>query len=166
MATLTVEDGSVVENANSYASIATCNAYHTALGNTAWTGTDAAKEAAILRAMAYLEALTWRGRKYTYEQPLEWPRANVVLGGYLIETDEVPQKVINALCESALVEIEEANALRPALDRGGQVTSFTLTGVLSETYASGAPAGKTYPAIIGMLRGLTYGSSNIKVELA
>ncbi len=163
--TLIVEDGSVVENANSYVTLEDCTAYHASLGNEGWVDVEGQGEA-ILRAMAWLETQPWRGRKFTYAQPLSWPRVDVALDGHSVPDDEVPTAVIRALCEAALIEGETPGALRPALDRGGQVTSFTLVGVMSETYASGAPAGTTYPAITGMLRGLTYGSGNIKVELA
>jgi hypothetical protein len=165
MATLTVEDGSVVENANSYVTLEDCTAYHASLGNEDWEDVDGQEEA-ILRAMAWLETQPWKGQKTDYDNPLQWPRSYVTLDGLEVPDDEVPTAVVRALCEAALIEGETPGALRPALDRGGQVTSFSLAGVMSETYASGAPAGTTYPAITGKLRGLTYGSGNIKVELA
>ena len=161
-----VEDGSLVDGANSYVSLEKCNEYHATLGNETWTGTDAAKTAAIFRAMAYIEALPWCGYKITYEQPLQWPRADVVLDGHSVPTDEVPNGVISALCESALLELVEPGVMRPSLDRGGQVTSFSLVGVVSETYASNAPAGTVHQSVVGPLRGLLRGSGMIRVELA
>lgn len=163
---LVIEDGSIVENANSYVSIDDCDEYHATLGNASWTGADAVKEQAIIRAMKWLERRQWKGRKYDYEQPLQWPRVDVYAGGYEVYYDIVPQDVIDALCEAALVELLEPSALRPSLDRGGMVTSFTLVGVMSETYSGNAPGSKTYETIMGPLRDYVRSGGNIKVELA
>ncbi len=165
--TLIIEDGSVVENANSYVSIDDCDTYHSNLGNATWTGTDAVKKAAILRAMAWIESQSWEGRKTAYENPLSWPRADVVTrDGYLIPEDEVPIQVVNALCEAALVELESAGALRPALERGGQIKSESIDGAVSVTYKDGAPATTQYHAIQGYLRGLVGSANIIRVEIA
>lgn len=162
---LTVEDGTVVENANSYVSAADCTTYHTALGNTTWTGTDAAKEAAILRAMEWIESRPWRGVKTDYDNPLSWPRSGVAdSDGYAVPEDEVPSGVVKALCEAALIEISDAGALRPSLKRGGEVQSFSIPGVISKTFKSSAPATTTYHTIVGPLRGLVRCSSCVKVE--
>ena len=165
--TITVEDGSVVSGANSYGSVADCDTYHAALGNTTWTGTAAAKEQALLRAMAWIETQLWKGNKTEYDNPLAWPRDNVSdEDGYTVPDDEVPARVVNCLYEAALIELLSAGALRPALERGGMVTSFSLDGVFSESYSTGAPAGTSYSVLTGLLRGLTKSISFISTELA
>ncbi len=165
--TLTVETGAIVANANSYVSIADCDSYHTLMGNATWTGTDAVKESAILRAMAWLEARPWKGIKYTYDQSLSWPRSSAVdIDGYTIEVDEVPNGVVKALCEAALLELVTPGSLRPSLERGGMVTSFTLVGVVSESYSGGAPAETVHYTLTGPLKGLLKSSNQIQVQLA
>lgn len=161
--TLIIEDGSGVVSANSYASATDVTAHHTARGNTAWTGTDAAKEAAILRAMDYIEGMPWKGQKLAYANALEWPRMNVVdRSGYTIPTDAIPQGVILALCAAALVELVTPGALAPALERGGMVKREKVD-VIETEFMDGAPSSTTYPAIMVPLKGLV-GAGNV-VEL-
>lgn len=164
---LTVEDGSGITGANTYVSLVDCGTYHTNLGNTTWTGTDAAKTSAIYRAMAWLENQPFKGYKYDYDQALEWPRSGVTdRNGYAVGEDEIPPQLVNALCEAALIELASAGALRPALKRGGQVTEQTISGAVSVKYASGAPVTTDYKTLSGLLIGLTKSSNIITVELA
>lgn len=166
--TLTVEDGSRVTGANSYVSIADADAYHAARGNSSWTGEDTAKEAAILRAMAWLESRPWKGRPYsgpvgfTGYQALQWPRVDVELEGYAVPWDEIPQGVVNALCEAALVEIGSPGALAPELERGGQVRREKVDVIETEFFA-GAPAVTVYAALNQHLRGLVRGGGSVKL---
>ena len=70
-----VEDGTGLTTAVAYVAVADADAYHTAMGNTAWTGTDAAKEIALRRATQYLDnRYTYRGTRLTSTQALEWPQ--------------------------------------------------------------------------------------------
>ncbi len=165
--TLIIEDGTGVDNANSYVSIDDCDSYHDGLGNTGWTGDDAVKQSAILRAMAWLESQPWKGRKLDYSNALSWPRADVVdREGYVVPEDEVPDGVVKALCEAALIEIESAGILRPSLERGGQVKSESIDGAVSVTYKDSAPVTTQFYAIQGYLGGLVKSTNMIMVELA
>jgi hypothetical protein len=164
---LTVEDGSGITGANTYVSLVDCGTYHTNLGNTTWTGSDAAKTSAIYRAMAWMENQAFKGYPVVYEQDLEWPRYGVTdRNGYAVESDDIPPQIIKALCEAALIELVSAGALRPALKRGGQVTEQTISGAVSVKYASGAPTTTDYTVISGLLSGLTKSKNIITVELA
>ena len=156
--TLTVEDGSIVSGADSYAALATVTAYHTARGNSAWDGEDADAEPAILRAMDYLEGLPWVGDPYYGYQTLQWPRYGVFFRGVQWAVDEIPPQVVKALCEAALIEFEEPGALAPALERGGMIESEKVD-VLSTTYAKGAPVGTAYRKVTQHLRGLLHPSN-------
>lgn len=75
----TVEDGTGVIDANAYITVAWADSYHSDRGHTAWTGADALKEQAIVRATDYIET-RWGSRfKGSQEfldplQPLQWPR--------------------------------------------------------------------------------------------
>jgi len=163
---LIIEDGSIIANANSYASLATVDAYHLARNNTTWTGYDEIKEAAILRAMDYIEAQNWLGMAYSGPvggvgyQPLQWPRVDVYVGGFELAYDEIPPKVISALCEAALVELVTPGALSVALERGGAVIREKVD-VIETEYASGAPAVTVYQTIRQHLRGLVAGGNAI-----
>lgn len=165
---LIIEDGSIVANANSYASLATVDAYHLARNNTAWAAEahDEVREAAILRAMDYIEAQNWLGMAYsgpvggTGYQPLQWPRIDVYVNGFEWPNTQIPPKVISALCEAALVELVTPGALSVALERGGAVIREKVD-VIETEYASGAPAVTVYQTIRQHLRGLVAGGNAI-----
>lgn len=56
----------------------------------------------IIQSMDYVEALPFKGTKLTKEQPLQWPRAYVVIDGYYVDTDEIPQQLKDAQMEAAI----------------------------------------------------------------
>lgn len=102
---LIVEDGTGLSTSESYCSVAAANARHTALGNAAWTGTDAAKEAALRRATAYMEQAyrnRWKGTKLLRAQALSWPRYGAVADGWDIDSTVVPADIANACADLAL----------------------------------------------------------------
>lgn len=78
---LIVEDGTGKTDAESYASVAEADLYHSNRGNTAWTAlTTAAKEQALRKATDYIEEayrMRWAGYRYTEAQALSWPRDEV-----------------------------------------------------------------------------------------
>lgn len=162
--TLIVEDGSVVEGANSYTSLEVANAYHALRGNAAWTGTDGVKEAALIRATAYID-LRYRGRfpgtrVEGREQSLEWPRTGATdANGIAIADDEIPIEILNAVCEAALRELTEAGSLMPDLERGGEIKSLKAGSIAIE-YADGAQVETTFSIIDGILSSLVGVISN------
>ena len=102
---LIVEDGTGKADAESLITLAAANTRHTALGNTAWTGTDAAKEAALRRATIYMEQAyrsAWKGARRTIEQALSWPRYGVTVDGFYLDSDAIPTDVANACADLAL----------------------------------------------------------------
>lgn len=109
-------------NANAYISLADANDYHTLRGNTAWTGTDAEKEAAIVRATFAIDNTYRRGFtgiKSTSTQALEWPRSNATdSSGYPIDDDVLPAALTNATAEAALIELTTSGALSPSYTAG------------------------------------------------
>lgn len=148
---LVVENGTGLSTAQSYVTVAECDAYHAARGNSTWTDASTLdKERALVRATAALDgrySFRFPGCRLEEDQALEWPRLDALdARGYIIDSDSVPLAVKNASCEAALVEIGEAGALSKAQDRGGQIAEDT-TGPLTTKYFPGAPAGTTYPAI-------------------
>ena len=80
-----VEDGSGLAAANSYLALAAADVYWADRDAVNWaTASVMAKEAALIAATQLLDAsYTWRGRKGSAGQALDWPRTNVVDGeGY------------------------------------------------------------------------------------
>ena len=101
--TLIIEDGSIVTNANSYASLVQIKAYATQR-NIVLPDDDDAVVALATQAMDYLEGfeLRWKGdRASPLLQALSWPRTNVYLFGIangMWPTNGIPSKLITAQC--------------------------------------------------------------------
>jgi hypothetical protein len=157
---LIVEDGTVIEGANSYVAIADVTAYASAIGNTAWAAAaEAAQEAAILRAMRYIEGNyehRWKGLRRNRDQALTWPRADVFdQEGYDVRADHIPQLLKDAVCEAALREIASANSLNPDLSRGDLADSVSVSaGPVSQSrsFRSDTPLYKLFPQIENKLK--------------
>jgi hypothetical protein len=98
MATIVVEDGTGKTNSNSYISEADLTTYATDRGITI-SGTNAVL---LIQAMDYIESLDFVGNKNTDAQALQWPRYGVVIDGYSVGSDEIPQLLIDATAEVAL----------------------------------------------------------------
>ena len=119
-----------------YGTVADANAYHTARGNTAWTGSDEVKTAALVRASDYIDGrYRWRlssGRWQSMfrgtrtagrDQDNEWPRTGATdYEGNEIPVDEVPIEVENATYEAALRELVTPGSLSPDYTSSAQVT--------------------------------------------
>ncbi|WP_062390939.1 DnaT-like ssDNA-binding protein [Pseudomonas abietaniphila] len=110
-----------------YGTVAAADAYHAARANIAWTGDDAAKQAALIRASAYIDgkyqAQTNCGRWESLfsgvktggrAQSLQWPRTGATDNeGHAIPPDEVPIEIEQAAYEAALREIVTPGSLSP-----------------------------------------------------
>lgn len=174
--TLTATAGDAA--ADSYFTLAEADAYFAARGNTAWTGSDLAKEAAARLGTQYLDNAyrdKWKGYRTEQAQALAWPRIGsggdtrfrypgqsfavwgvVDSDGFEIPTNVVPEQVKRAAMEAALLAIG-GTVLEPTLTRGGLVKSVDKSvGPLRKavTYMDGAPVVDRYTVIDGLLRGL------------
>lgn len=127
---IVVEDGSIVTGANSYVSEAELTTYATARGVTLTIDT----EQLLIRAMDYIDSLQFKGVKLTDDQPLQWPRADVVIDAYLLSVTEIPEELKNALMQSAMA-ID--NGEDPLADIDKEVQSETV-GPISVTYKTGS----------------------------
>jgi hypothetical protein len=153
---LVVETGAIVAGAESYISAADATTYHTARGNTLWTGTDAVKEAALRKATAYLDGKyrsRWKGYKVRpvpldglTEQLLEWPRYDVEVSGYLFPCDEIPQRLKDACCELALRALSG-----PLADDLNASVRRKKIDILETEYAPGTLPGQITYQIIDQL---------------
>lgn len=153
-----VENGSGLSNANSFASVAHANGYASTRALTAWTGTDAQKEAALVRATDYMEATyrqSWLGYRASQTQALSWPRTNVEVDLYPLDANIVPVPVINACIELAIRALTEN-----LLDDLGQRVKREKVDVLEVEYADGSDAVKRFAMVSRMLSPFIYGGSS------
>lgn len=156
---LVVEDGTGLATAESYISVADANARHTAFGNTGWTGTDAAKEAALRRATAYMVQTyraRWKGERINSTQALDWPRWGAVVGNYTVPSDEVPTTVEDACADLALKALTAD--LSPDQERA---VVREKVGSLETEYSPYSSQATRYTAIDALLGPFLTGSASM-----
>ena len=129
---LIIEDGSKVSGANSYATEAELTAYAAARGVTI-TGTA---EQLMIKAMDYLEGKRFVGSKAASDQALQWPRYGVLIDGFYLSSDSMPENLKEAQMEIALA----LDADNDPLAVQGRETRREKIGDLEVEYASTARA--------------------------
>lgn len=149
-----------------YGSVQAADAYHAARGNTAWTGDDMAKQAALIRASAYIdgryrkqfpsgrwESLFPGAKTEGRGQIREWPRTDAVdYTGAALPADKEPIEVEYAAYEAALRELAAPGSLSPDFVASSLIKSEKV-GPLETTYAvpeanTGAAASRPVITII------------------
>lgn len=145
---LVVEDGTLVSGADSYVTLAEFKAWADKRGVT--YGTDEAVTQQIYRAMDYIESLNFIGEKSDENQALQWPRDQVVIDGYYIDSDEMPNELKVAVYESIKAELD-GDSRMTASDRR---TISEKVGELQVTYANNADVKRSIPAVTKALRKL------------
>lgn len=97
---LIVEDGSIVDGANSYVTLAEIRAYCEARG-LELPEEDAGVEVMAVQAFDYLEAMNgWKGCPVQPNQRTAWPRDGVVIGTYQLPSTEIPWQLKEAQCQA------------------------------------------------------------------
>tara|TARA_R110002167_G_scaffold229073_1_gene434465 strand:+ start:109 stop:627 length:519 start_codon:yes stop_codon:yes gene_type:complete len=168
---LVVENGSGLTTSDAFVSVADCTAYFTnRQGSTAWAAsTNDPQEAAIRNATAYLGrryATLWRGRRVNSDQSLAWPRAFITdADGFAVDSTTIPQEVIDACCEGAVMALSED--LLPDIANSGIIAeeSVSVGSVRTTTkYEGGKSQIKRYRKIETLLRGLLKVAGTIEIE--
>ena len=98
-ATIIIENGTVVSGANSYVTTSELSTYADERGVSI---SAAEPEDLLIKAMDYLESLNFKGVKYTRNQALQWPRADVYIDGYYVNADTIPIELKEAEMQIAL----------------------------------------------------------------
>jgi hypothetical protein len=131
---LIIEDGSIVSGANSYATRASLISYAAAAG-TVLPNTDAT-DALLVRAARYISSLETRlkGRRVERDQPLSYPRKDLVLLDEPWDDDEIPDVVIEAQMAVALDLNASIDPFNPASSL--PIVEETVQGAVTVRYAS------------------------------
>lgn len=158
---LIVEDGTGKADAESYIAVADATAYFAARGNATWAAlaSDTVREQLLRKATDYLEGeygSRWRGARNSETQALSWPRSDVVVYDYSVDSDIVPALVSRACAELAV----RAAAGDLLGDQAAQVVSEQV-GPIAVTYAPGARQRTRYAAVDAMLAPLLSRSANV-----
>lgn len=103
---LIVEDGTGLSTAESYISVADTDTRHSDSGQTNWALLSTAeKEQALRRATDYMEQAyrsRWKGTRKERLQALSWPRYDVIVDRWSVDSDIVPTDIANACADLAL----------------------------------------------------------------
>lgn len=151
---LIVEDGTGLDNAESYLSVADATTYHTKMGNAAaWAavGAEAVQEAMLRRATNYLRSryyAMWSGEPVAPFQRLDWPRWGVPSrDGYnAIPSNSVPEDIKAACAELALKAV--SGDLLPDIS---QSVKREKVGPIEVEYDQYSPSSPAYQSIDAML---------------
>ena len=95
---LIIEDGTGVDNANSYISVAEARSF-AALRSLILPSGDSEVEVLIIKAFDYLESLDYKGEHANPPQAAEFPRRSLYLQGVLFSETEIPYKLKQAQCQ-------------------------------------------------------------------
>lgn len=165
---LTIEDGTGVAGANSYATVAEARAYATARGLTL-SATDSIVETALVLACDKLESYRYKGTKTTGEQPLAWPREDVDVEGSddALANDAIPDKLKQAQCQLA-VESAAGTQLQPT-GTGREVIKQTVDVIVTEYARRGSGSitpefNKAEAMLVSLLQsGGAFGLTSVRV---
>jgi hypothetical protein len=160
---LIIEDGSVVANANSWATDDEYKQFAQLKGKSV-PATQPDREAQLINAYEFMS--------FNYEDKMQgyrvtpqtqtglFPRSDVFAYGVLVGNTDIPQDIKNAQMLTALAIQEgiDTNATKADAD----LASFTVVGAYSETYQSGsrAPTIAEMPAVSSTLKPYTKSDLN------
>jgi len=162
---LIIEDGTLTDtDANTYATLSYVTTYCSNLGLSEWAdaASDTVREAAILRAMAYIESKSYKGVKAEADDPLKWPREGVYdEDGYAIENDDIPTNLKKALARASYEEIKSSGILEPRLESG--IKREKIDVIETEYFQSSALSQTIFQAVDNYLQGLLKSTISIPV---
>lgn len=145
---------------NSYITLANANTYMTAtLQAAAWSAlADATKEAALITAARMIDRQSWQGERATSGQAMAWPRSGLTdREGNELSSSTVPQSVIDAQCELALLLSQDASI--QSSTSSSQNIKRVQAGSASVEYFR-AVAGGRFPTVVQELIGLWLGANS------
>lgn len=113
-------------------------------------------ESILIKAMDYLNGLSWYGSRVSVSQPLPWPRSGVVFDGVKLPVDAIPSQLKTAQC---MLAIEAISGDLLASSREAAVKSERVEGAITTVFAiaDGESFSASYPMVDGVLNGLVSG---------
>jgi len=152
MATIIVEDGTVVAGANSYASESELINYASDRGVVLTAATDVL----LIKAMDYIESLSFIGSKGSEGQPLQWPRKDVYIDGFYAGSATIPAALKTGQIATALA-IDSENSPLANVERA---TKREKVDVIEIEYMSSAAAQPIVKTINAAMRKILAGGGS------
>ena len=166
MTDVIVEDGTIVANANSYATISGVDTYALDFAYADWTAaTETVKKQSLFKGMRYIESLSFKGTQQTEDQALEFPRSDLYdRNSYLMDEDFIPSGLINATYEAAIASLPTTTTdLQPSKNSDDYRTKLDIAGAVTEEWYSRGRIKDRNTVITDFLRG--YINSQYIVEI-
>ena len=140
---LIIEDGTIVENANSFASVADCRAFADARGLDLPTA-DEDVETLLIKATDFIFSLEgdFQGNREHVDQELPFPRDGILLFGADV-SGTIPKVLKQAQCRLAF-DASQADLLATG---GGRVVRREGVGPLQVEYETNGPHGDSNPQV-------------------
>jgi hypothetical protein len=162
------EDGTGLANANSLVAVAYADSYFADRGITAWTGLQADKETALVRATDYVVGrFRFKLDPFSATQALPFPTVNDDPTSDPTIPAAMPVKLLKAVCEYAVRALTVTLAPDPTIDDTGQkiIGKTETVGPITET-TTYTPGGTTYvfrpyPAADMLIRDLTRSTGGV-----
>ncbi len=130
---LITEDGTGVDDANGFITVAFADTYFGDRGNDSWTGDETAKEQAIIRATDYMEIRyrdRWLGRLSADATTLSWPRVYLTDRKGNSVDGTIPLDIQKACAEYALRALTAALLPDPVVaDASGRAVTRSVRKV-------------------------------------
>jgi len=163
-----VEDGTIVDNANSYLSKADATTYHALFGNTTWNDRTDLQDVALIRATQAADIKfgeSYNGKLINSTQPLLWPRTTFVdSNGRTLAASVIHQELKDYVAEAALVFVNNPGieVFLPDPNKSDRIIaeSKSIGGAVSKSFTYSGPTfqSKTKKANM-ILRPLLTGST-------
>lgn len=160
---LTIENGSIVAGADSFATAAELVAYAGNFGRVI-PADEPSQEALLRRAALEMDAKPWKGQAVSRDQALAWPRYNVCRNGWTLPSDTIPPQIKAG--QMALATEIHADDLSPPEQRLGAITREKV-GPLDTEYATASPITSKAAAVrqsYAQFSGLLQSSSQISLK--
>lgn len=142
--------------AESYCSVAFADSYFSARNVSNWDGSEAHKEGLLRIATEYMDSnYDWAGTRLEKDQTLMWPRSNVIVDGYVLDSDEIPLALMRACAELA----HRANTVTLNADLSRSKTR-TKVDVIEVEYNPYESQKLRFPAVDALLSDYVVGGSS------
>ena len=155
--TLVIEDGTGKTNSDSYVTVAEYNAFLNARYVNRTSISEAQAEAYIFRATDYFENQMFVGYVADDDQAMQWPRHNVVIDGFGIDSDEIPKEVKKSIYEIAY-SFEQGYGINDPVSRETQSEKI---GEITITYKNSSASKVLLPAATQALRKIVKSSNTV-----
>lgn len=161
MVCLVIEDGTIVTNANSYITVEEAEDMLNVIGETFADTPDEVIKTKLLQATRVLESYRskYRGSKVSSTQSLQFPRYDLSIDGFLVDSDVIPYETKMAQAIIAKLYNDGVNFQTPS--DGKTIIEESIGNAITVKYAdNGVSETISYPLLDTYLKPLLKGSKS------